>query len=40
VLAGMQVPDSNTTEFERFLGELGYPFVDETNNPAYPLFLR
>jgi len=40
VLAGMQVPDSNAAEFERFLGELGYPFVDETNNPAYPLFLR
>jgi threonine dehydratase len=40
VLAGMQVPDNHAAEFDRFLSELGYPFVDETNNPAYPMFLR
>ena len=25
--------------FFRFLGDLGYPYVDETGNPAYRLFL-
>ena len=40
VLAGIQVPDSEQPSFERFLGELGYPYIDETDNPAYALFLR
>ena len=40
VLAGMQVPESNAAEFEQFLKDLGYPVVEETNNPAYRLFLR
>jgi hypothetical protein len=26
-------------EFRRFLGRLGYPYADETRNPAYRLFL-
>ena len=26
--------------FDRYLGELGYPWVDETGNEAYRLFLR
>jgi len=26
-------------EFRRFLDTLGYPCVDESNNPAYRLFL-
>jgi threonine dehydratase len=39
VLVGMQVPKSEMEEFRRFLGTLGYPFVDETRNPAYRLFL-
>jgi hypothetical protein len=25
--------------FRRFLDKLGYPFADETRNPAYRLFL-
>jgi threonine dehydratase len=25
--------------FRRFLDSLGYPWVDETRNPAYRLFL-
>lgn len=40
VLAGMQVPDSDRDAFARFLHELGYPATDETDNPAYRLFLR
>jgi len=40
VLAGMQVPPSQAEDFERFLKELDYPYLDETDNPAYPLFLR
>jgi threonine dehydratase len=39
VLVGMQVPKSEMSEFRRFLGKLGYPYVDETRNPAYKLFL-
>lgn len=39
VLVGMQVPPSDTAEFSQFLDQLGYPFWDETNNPAYKLFL-
>ncbi len=26
-------------EFRRFLGTLGYPHSDESDNPAYRLFL-
>ncbi len=40
VLAGMQVPPSETADFQRFLDELGYPYIEETGNPAYRLFLR
>jgi threonine dehydratase len=40
VLAGMQVPTAEAAEFQRFLDDLGYPFIEETDNPAYPLFLR
>ncbi len=40
VLAGMQVPESQNDEFGRFLKELDYPYVEETDNPAYHLFLR
>ena len=39
VLVGMQVPSREMREFRRFLGTLGYPFVEETENPAYRLFL-
>jgi threonine dehydratase len=40
VLAGLQVPDAQLVEFERFVQELGYPHSEETHNPAYQLFLR
>ncbi len=39
VLAGLQVPPRELPEFRRFLDRLGYPWVDETRNPAYRLFL-
>ena len=39
VLAGLQVPKAEMRQFRRFLGKLGYPYADETRNPAYRLFL-
>jgi threonine dehydratase len=40
VLAGMQVGDDQALELARFLRELEYACVEETDNPAYRLFLR
>jgi len=39
VLVGMQVPRGEMREFRNFLATLGYPYVDESRNPAYRLFL-
>ncbi|HEX7329288.1 MAG TPA: threonine ammonia-lyase, biosynthetic [Casimicrobiaceae bacterium] len=39
VLVGMQVPPQDKAQFKRFLGRLGYDYVDESDNPAYRLFL-
>jgi threonine dehydratase len=39
VLVGMQVPPGEMRAFRKFLESLGYPWVDETRNPAYRLFL-
>ena len=39
VLVGMQVPRAEMGEFRRFLETVGYPWIDETQNPAYRLFL-
>ena len=39
VLVGMQVPPGEVPQFKRFLATLGYPYEDETGNPAYRLFL-
>jgi len=39
VLVGMQVPPSEKADFRRFLERLGYTFVDESDNPAYRMFL-
>jgi len=39
VLVGMQVPKKEMPAFRRFLSALGYPYVDESRNPAYRLFL-
>lgn len=39
VLVGMQVPPEDKAAFGQFLKQLGYPFWDESQNPAYRLFL-
>jgi threonine dehydratase len=39
VLVGMQVPPEDRAAFKTFLDQLGYPYWDESNNPAYKLFL-
>jgi len=39
VLAGLQVPIEEEAEFREFLNGLGYDYWDESDNPAYTLFL-
>lgn len=39
VLAGIQVPDADMRQFKADLGKIGYRFWEETDNPAYRLFL-
>jgi len=39
VLVGMQVPPREMKEFRAFLKDLGYRCWDESENPAYKLFL-
>jgi threonine dehydratase len=39
VLVGMQVPPEDSAEFRRFLDRLGYDYIDESDNPAYRMFL-
>ena len=39
VLAGIQVPAAGRAEFMSHLRELGYPYTEETANPAYRNFL-
>jgi threonine dehydratase len=38
-LVGIQVPPGDEAAFQQFLDTLGYPYVEETQNPAYKLFL-
>jgi threonine dehydratase len=40
ILVGMQVPRADDKAFQQFLDTLGYPYVEETDNPVYRLFLR
>ena len=40
ILVGLQVPASERKAFREFLKTLGYPYENETDNPAYRLFLR
>ena len=40
ILVGMQVPPGDAAAFDAFLATLGYPHVEETQNPAYRLFLQ
>jgi threonine dehydratase len=39
ILAGVQVPSNGADDFLLHLNELKYPYSDETNNPAYKMFL-
>jgi threonine dehydratase len=40
ILVGLQVPDKDNKAFAQFLDTLGYPYVEETQNPVYRLFLQ
>jgi threonine dehydratase len=40
ILVGLQVPKQDEKAFTEFLKTLGYPYLDETSNPAYRLFLK
>ncbi len=40
ILVGIQVPKSDRSKFRQFLDTLAYPWVEETDNPVYRLFLR
>ena len=39
ILAGIDVPQDETDELEAHLGELGYAHWEESENPAYRMFL-
>ena len=39
ILVGMQVPPDDMAALGRFLAATGYPYTDESTNPAYRLFL-
>ncbi len=39
VLVGIQVPEAERPRFVEYIHELGYPWCDETENPAYRMFL-
>ena len=40
ILVGLQVPQADNAAFAAFLDALGYPFFEETQNPAYRMFLQ
>jgi len=40
ILVGLQVPQADDKAFAQFLETLGYPYVEETNNPVYRMFLQ
>jgi threonine dehydratase len=40
ILVGLQVPAAENKAFDAFLKTLGYPYVEETDNPVYKLFLK
>lgn len=39
VLIGLEIPPGEEPQFRRFLDNLGYRFVEETQNPVYRMFL-
>ena len=40
MLIGLQVPQAERADFQSFLEQVGYDYREETENPAYRLFLR
>jgi threonine dehydratase len=40
ILVGLQVPEADNAVFAEFLQTLGYPYVEETANPVYQMFLQ
>lgn len=40
VLVGLQVPKGEKKELNGYLKDLGYPYWEESDNPAYKLFLK
>ncbi len=40
ILVGLQVPAKDDKAFAKFLDTLGFPYVEETHNPVYRLFLQ
>ncbi|MGA1476261.1 MAG: threonine ammonia-lyase, biosynthetic, partial [Prochlorothrix sp.] len=40
IVVGMQVPQSEMEDWQRFLANLGYRYWDESHNPVYQLFLQ
>jgi threonine dehydratase len=40
ILVGLQVPKADNKAFAQFLEALDYPYVEETQNPVYRLFLQ
>ena len=40
ILVGLQVPAKDGKAFDKFLATLGYPYVEETTNPVYQMFLQ
>ncbi|HMO48262.1 MAG TPA: threonine ammonia-lyase, biosynthetic [Rubrivivax sp.] len=40
ILVGIQVPAADEHDFQAFLQTLAYPYVEESANPVYRLFLR
>ena len=39
VLVGLQIPQTERKQLTAYLDKLGYPFWEETENPAYKIFL-
>ncbi|MBP9061733.1 MAG: threonine ammonia-lyase, biosynthetic [Rhodoferax sp.] len=40
ILVGLQVPKADDKAFAKFLQTLDYPYVEETHNPVYRMFLQ
>ena len=40
ILVGLQVPEDDNADFAEFLSTVGYPYVEETTNPVYRMFLQ